>query len=334
MNLLKTFVNKCLSLDRLGEKWCNQIIQGIIEAGRTISYVETYNPSQSDSLHLAIKNSDKKTFMHEFERVVRFALAKLKLKRIKIAFDTTEDLTWCKNTIFLRPSVYDHPLLSWQYLNVSIIDPVFIPLMSIPYTQFDNLDNITIDLLKYISNLPVTVDLALFDRGFYHAHLIDYMNSKRERKPTSYLILVPERNIQKEFIQKTREKNKIFAYYKHTFRYSKDKSTWNPETNIMVRLIDDKVAWCYATNCKPSLWLCKQYPKRWGIETGFRVHDEARIKSKSRNSIIRFFYHIVGMVLIILWKLGKTVKSIVFKRYLKEIQIIYSKLLVGERPPT
>lgn len=88
----------------MGENWNNDLIQSIIEAGRTISYVETLNPSKTDKFHLSIKWSDKGLFMREFEKVVRFAIAKLKLKKVKIAFDTTEDQTWMKDNYNLRPS--------------------------------------------------------------------------------------------------------------------------------------------------------------------------------------------------------------------------------------
>jgi len=296
------------------------VIQSIIEAGRTISYVETYNPSQSDSLHIAIKGSDKKTFMHEYENVIRSAIAKLKLKRVKIAFDTTEDLTWCKDNYNLRPSSYDEHSPTWQYLNVSIVDPYFIPLMSIPYTMLDNLDNLVIDLLKFIKTLPITVDLILFDRGFYHAHLIDYLDGKNRGYSWPYLMLVQERKLQTKLIQQTRNKGLKFSYYKHTFAYSKNKSKWHPLTILMVKIVDEKTAWCYATNKKPSLLLTMEYKKRWNIETGFRIHDEVRVKSKSRNSLIRFYYHLLGMLLIILWRLQNIVKYYVFKRFLKLIE--------------
>jgi len=328
MSIVSTFVNKCLSLNRLGEKWCNKVIQSIIEAGRTISYVETYNPSQSDSLHLAIKGCDNKTFMHEFERVVRFAVAKLKLKRVKIGFDTTEDLTWCKNNYSLRPSVYEHPLMSWQFLNVSIVEPYFIPLMSIPYRQIDDLDNLVIGLLNYIRTLPIIVELILLDRGFYHAHLIDYLDGRKRGYSWPYLMLVPEREIQRTYIQQTRDADLRFASYKHTFKYSRDKSKWHPSTTIMVRIVDEKTAWCYATNQRPSLNLCLEYPKRWNLETGFRTHDEARIKSKSINLLIRFFYHLTGMLLIILWRLQNTINAMVFKRYLKQIEYQFNNLIL------
>lgn len=311
-NVIKTFSNKCLSLSYMGENWNNNLIQSIIEAGRTISYVETLNPSKADKFHLSIKESGKRLFMREFEKVVRFAIAKLKLKKVKLAFDTTEDKTWMKDNHNLRPSSYDKHLPTWQYLSVSIVEPHFIPLMSIPYTMLDNLDNLVIDLLNYIKTLQITVDLILFDRGFYHSHLIDYLESKN----FPYLILVPENKKIKEFIEQTDS----FDFFHHKLNYKKEMSSWKVPVKIIVRRVDEKTCWCYVTNQKPSLLLVKEYSKRWNIETGFRIHDEVRIKSKSRNSLIRFFYHLLGMLIVILWRLQNKVKYFVFKRYLKFLE--------------
>lgn len=319
-NVIRTFSIKCLSLSYMGEDWNNSLIQSIIEAGRTISYVETLNPCKTDKFHLSIKGSDKRLFMREFEKVVRFAIAKLKLKRVKIAFDTTEDLTWMKPNYNLRPSSYEKHLPTWQFLNVSIVEPYFIPLMSIPYTMLNDLDNLVIDFLNYVKTLPIIVDLILFDRGFYHAHLIDYLNGKKRGWSWPYLMLVQERKLQTNLIQQTRDANLMFASYKHTFNYTKEKTEWHPLTTLMVRIVDEDVAWCYATNQKPSLLLVMEYKKRWNIETGFRIHDEARIKSKSKNSLIRFFYHLLGMLLIILWRLQNIIRNYVFKRYLKYVE--------------
>lgn len=330
MSILRTFIDKCLSISRFGKGWCDSLIQGIVEAGRTISYVETTTPSKADTLHLAVKQCDDKTFMHEFEHIVRFAVAKLSLKRVKLGFDTTEDLTWMVDDYNIRPSVYEHSINSWQYLNVSIVEPFHLPLMSIPYRQIDDIDELVIDLLNYIRTLPIIVDLILFDRGFYHAYLIDYLNNIKGGKSYPYLILVPEREAQKDYIQQTRNAKLMFASYKHMFDYKKDKSSWHPSTNIMVRIIDKKTAWCYATNQKPSLLLCTEYPKRWNLETGFRVHDEAKIKSKSKNPLIRFFYHLLGMVLVILWRLCNELdRIIVFKRYLKWLEYQFNNDLRG-----
>ena len=46
----------------------------------------------------------------------------------------------------------------------------------------------------------------------------------------------------------------------------------------------------------------------------FRVHDEARIKTKSKNPVIRLFYFMVSMFLLFLWNFYK--KSVYcFKRF-------------------
>ena len=133
-------------------------------------------------------------------------------------------------------------------------------------------------------------------------------------------MLVQERKHQTKLIQQTRDASMMFASYKHTFDYSKDKSEWHHSTTLMVRIVDEEIAWCYATNQKPSLLLTREYRKRWNIETGFRIHDEARIKSKSKNSLIRFFYHLLGMLLIILWRLQNIIRYYVFKKYLKLLE--------------
>ena len=325
-NVIRTFSNKCLSLSYLGDDWNNDLMRSIIEAGRTISYIKTLNPGKADKFHLSVKGSDKKLFMREFEKIVRFALAKLNLKKVKLAFDTTEDLTWMKNNFNLRPSAYDKHLPTWQYLNVSIVEPYFIPLMSIPYTMFDDLDNLVINLLNYIRTLHFTVELILFDRGFYHAHLIDYLNNEKGEKPFPYLILVPENQKIKSYIEQT----KGFNFFNHEFKYSKNKSNWKPSTTLMVRRVDEKTCWCYSTNQKPSLNLCREYSKRWNIETGFRIHDETRIKSKSRNPLIRFFYHLMGMLLVILWRLQNTIKNYVFKRFLKWLEYQFYPKMIKE----
>jgi len=332
-NILRSFVDKCFSLSRLGKNWLDSLINGIVEAGRTISYVETTTPSRADSLHIAIKECDNKVFMREFEKVVRFAIKKLNLEKVKLAFDTTEDLTWISYSHNIRPSVYEHPIMSWQYLNLSIVEPYFLPLMSVPYRQVDDLDNLVIDLINYVKTLPLIVDLALFDRGFYHARLIDYMNNAKGGKPFPYLMLVPQKQAQKDYVQQTRDANLSFASYKHTFNYKKDKSSWKPLTRIITRIIDEKTAWCYATNKEPSIILCKDYGKRWNIETGFRIHDETKIKSKSKNQKIRFFYHITGMLIVTLWKIQNFIKTIVFKRYLKLLEEHYNHKIEDYYPP-
>ena len=317
------FVNKTLSVLRFGNNWYAQLLGGLVEAGRSNSYFETERPTQSDTLHKHIKYSDKWLFKRCFEECVRKSVKALRLGRVKVALDVTEDPYWGKEGSFnTRAKVHEKSNESWQYINLSIVDPKFIPLMSLPYRQIDDLDNLAIDLLEYLRSLPLQVELVLFDRGFYHWALIDYLNNHRGGKPWPYLILVPKNNSIKEYITKT----KTLGVFTHQGKHSKKRSVWKPKTTIVICKgigKNDKgkpLDWCFATNQKPSLNLVLTYKKRWNIETGFRIHDETRIKSKTSHPLIRYFYHLIGMLLILMWRIHNYVEPYeVFKRYLKNL---------------
>ena len=63
------------------------------------------------------------------------------------------------------------------------------------------------------------------------------------------------------------------------------------------------------------------YMKRWNIETMFRVHDEARIKSKSVNPLIRLFYFTISMLLLFIWNLHSK-KECPFKRFIINLEMM------------
>ncbi len=293
--------------------------QLLVEAGRTLSYVETVDGSKADSLHRRIKLLYDEDLRRAFELLVRKAIRLLKVKRCVLAFDTTKELYWGKNG-FLNVRGVKHERgadEAFEWLVVSMVKPFPLPLMALPYKQGDDLATLTIDLLRYVYSLELRVDLALFDRGFYIGHLIDFL----EANDTNYLILVPENDKVKEYSEQT----KTISSFKHEMHYKKDKSSWKPKTKIVViknvqrngRVFDV----FFSTNLPTSMNLLKIYPKRWQIETNFRVMDEAKIKSKSNFHIIRYFYFMVQLLLHMAWNITKTSLKIriQFKRYLAEL---------------
>jgi hypothetical protein len=320
-------MDKSLSVLRHGKAWFSRLLAGLIEAGRTKSYVETYNPSQSDTFHKAIKEVDAQIFKREFEKAVKSALKALRFGRVKVAIDVTEDPYWGEHGSYnTRAKVHEKSNESWQYINLSIVEPKFIPLMSIPYRQIDNLTKLSIDLLEYLRTLPLRVNLVLFDRGFYIAELIDYLENKKGKRPLPYLIFVPKNEAIKRYIEQT-EKLGIF---RHEMHYKMKKSGWRTKTTIVIckqiwnKRLRKKLDWCFATNQRASLKLVRTYRKRWNIETGFRIQDEVQIKSKSSNPLIRYFYHLLSMLMILVWKISNKIKHYqIFKRFLKLLEISY-----------
>jgi hypothetical protein len=335
--LINTFIDKCISVYRLGKSWFAKLLGAIIEAGRTHSYVETVNPTQSDTLHKEIKNSDISIFKKEYEKAIRIALKLLRLNIVRVAIDVTEEPYWGKEgSVNTRAKIHEKSEESWQYINLSVVQPYFIPLMSLPYRQVDDLDDLSIDLLEYLRTLPIKVNLVLFDRGFYHAHLIDYLENKNGGRPLPYLILVPKNDAMVNYLTKTKGN---MAEYKHQMNYSLKKSVWKPITKIVIfkdiakNSKGEPIDCCFATNQRMSYVLLGLYRKRWNIETGFRIQDEATIRSKSSNPMVRYFYHLLEMIVIVMWRLHNHFEPYeIFKRYLKQLEVHFTELV--NKPPS
>ena len=325
MSIIKTFIDKSISLLHFGNPWMSGLCSDLFEAARTISYVENVG-NKADTLHRYIGWSDERTLKHAYEIQVRDSLKKLGLRDVELAIDGKQDLYYGKNgSINVRQIKPEHGAEeAWEFITLSVVHPISVPLMAIPYRQGDDIAKICIELLEYARSLPIRVRKVLFDRGFYIWHLIDYLESKKNKKPLPYLILVPQNDAIKEFIDKTEGKLGVF---RHSEKYSKGKSTWKPSTTIIVckNAGKDKHGKPYdmvfATNLRPSWSLVIEYKKRWNIETGFRVMEEGKIKTKSNNPLVRLFYFLLRCLLTLVWLLNSIVRRHYnYKSYLRNVE--------------
>lgn len=299
----------------------NKIGYHLVQCAKANSYVETLG-EHADTLHLWIKHSYEEDFKNSFEIQVRKALKYLPTSFAKLAFDITPEPFYGKtrslHIINTKGKKYDG---EFHFLNVCLIlRNRQIPLMAIPLRVGEGAAKKTIDLLKYCQTLFTHIRLAVFDRGFYIAELIDYLESIKIK----YIIYVPERgDIIKDYVEKTEELGK----FTHYLNYKQAKSTWKPKTKIVVCNGIDEFAWIFATNIsfKTRVEYIWYYKKRWQIETNFRVEDESRIKSKSAYYMIRYFYFLVSLLLHLLWIVNKNIKY--YTPYKKYLDIIEHKLL-------
>jgi putative transposase len=270
-----------------------------VEAGALLTYVETVDSSKVDSLHRYIKHFYEEDIRKAFELIVQDMLKKLRIRRCVIAIDTTKELYWGKQAgLNVRQIQHERGAgEAFEWLVVSMVKPVPMTLMALPYRQGADLATLTIDLLKYVKSLKLHIDVALFDRAFYIGHLIDFLEAER----LNYLILVPENERMKFYAEHT----ETVRAFSHVINYDKDKNTWKPRTKIVViknvQKGENVFDVFFATSLATSTGLLRIYPKRWQIETNFRVMDEAKIKSKSNEHIIRYFYFLISMLLHALW---------------------------------
>ena len=128
-----------------------------------------------------------------------------------------------------------------------------------------------------------------------------------------------------------------FGIFRHQMNYAKNKSEWQPSTNIVIcknvgkNKKGEPYDWAFATNLKPSRRLVKEYKRRWNIETGFRIMEEGKIKSKSNNPLVRFFYFLLRALLTLIWVMNNIIRTyMVYKSYLRTVERELKKVLTRE----
>jgi hypothetical protein len=337
MSLLTTFLDKSISLSHLGNAWTSGLCADIFEAARTISYVETIS-DKADTLHKYISFADERALKRGYELQIRCLLKRLNLQKVELAIDGKKDLYYGKQgSINVRGIKAEHGANeAWEYLVISVIHPVKLPLMAIPFPMGSDTAESCIELLEYARSLPIQITKVLFDRQFYIGHLIGYLESRNEKRPIPYLIFVPKNEVVGRFIEFTKGN---FTAYRHEMAYKKEKSSWIAKTTIAICKnagVNEKgepYHWAFATNLKPDYTLIRQYKQRWNIETGFRIMEEGKIKSKSNNPFVRFFYFLLRALLSALWLLSTVLRMpMTFKRYLREIEQ-YLRRFEVRKPP-
>ena len=320
MSLIKRFVNGCIKTFAKLKVKVEKIVSSIVEAARTISYVETVG-NKADTLHRHVKQNSEQDLKRAFEFNTRKAIRRMGLGKAILAVDITHELYYGKNgELNVRQKKFEKGTGEvFAYIVLSVVKPNPLPLMALPYRQGGDITNLVKELLEYAKSLPIQIQCILFDRGFYIGELIDYLSSERIK----YLIFVPQNKAMKRYISQT---NNI-ASFNHEIKYNKRKSSWKVQTRIDI--IKDSVRnyfWCFATNLRQSLYLISKYKHRWQIETDFRVHDEARIKTKSNEPIIRYFYFLTSLILLANWEVNRlSYPTICFKKYLKFVQEKFEK---------
>lgn len=319
MSLIKKFINTCIKTFSKLKVKVEEIVSSIIEAARTISYVETVG-DKADTLHRHVKENTEPDLKRAFEFNTRKSVGKMSLGRCVLAIDPTAELYYGKNGMLnVRQKKFENGTdEAYTYAVLSVVSPRPLPLMALPYRQGDDLTALAKELLEYAMSLPIKIECVLFDRGFYIGDLIDYLSTEKIR----YLIFAPQNKPMKRYISQTTN----IASFNHEIKYNKRKSWWKVQTKVVVIKDNKNYYWCFATNLRQSLYLISKYKQRWQIETDFRVHDEARIKTKSNEPIVRYFYFLTSLVLMANWEVNRlSYPTICFKKYLKQVQEEFEK---------
>lgn len=293
----------------------------LIYAATVNTYLETVG-NRADSIHLAIKDVPVSSVYWEYLKTVELLGERCKLKdrKVILAFDYTDEefygdveTFWIHNWTGERAVTGKFKFLTCAMVN----DSLKIPLFSIPVRIGYNLAKDVTFCLSLIKPIVGSIGLILFDRGFYSKDLM--LTLTRSEYP--YLIFVPKnKKVKSELKAMIDEERKTIHY---DFKVNKDKTNERGSTTLafLKQIFDPKSErnfdWAFATDLEEVDLdhIIQTYKQRWRIETGFRIQDEARIKSKSKDVKIRFFYFVYEQVLQLIWNMIYK-EEVSFKRFL------------------
>ena len=211
----------------------------------------------------------------------------------------------------------------WKFLTCSIVNrdkPPKVPILSIPTPIGYDMAKQVAHMVHLVRPLVQGIRLALFDRGFYGRPLMKMLDDL----DVPYLIFVPRtKQVGRELDAMQAEAKKTVRY---EFSYERDKTTHRGQTNLALlkQVFDPRrrkpFDWAFATNVDDFdlETIVPQYKGRWRIETGFRVQDQASVRSSSKRVEVRYFYFAFEQALQFAW--GALYKDEVpYKRLVQEL---------------
>ena len=310
LKMIKKFINNSLDLsDDKFEITGYELLSPLLNAVAYNTYVETIG-NKADTLYLRCKESLISTMIYSYLNYIKGVSNKFKLneKEVVLAFDYTEEDFYGDVQGFdihgwtRKDAVTGH----FKFITCSIISddiPEKIPLISVPIRLGHYKSSVILHCLSLIKDYIGKINLILFDRGFYDKDLMYELTKSNY----PYLIFVPQHKDKKEILYPMKIGEQVAIY--NDFKVNKNQSKYAGE-NILIFLkqiydprSEKNYDWVFATNIEEILLnnIIITYKKRWRIETQFRVQDEAKIKCKSKDMKVRFFFFLFEQMLQTIW---------------------------------
>lgn len=306
-DVMRIFIDNSLglSLNEKNKVTAKELAAVLICASSHKTYVETVS-DKADTLNRHIKNSiigmPKYAY---FGQIKRFAKTKgWADKTVILAIDYTDEDFYGEVQGFDihgwtgKDGIKGH----FKFLTCSIVSdeiPEKIPLLSVPIKLGHYKSSVVNEMLTQVLPLFKKVNLVLFDRGFYDNDLMFELKNAS----FNYLIFLPKQKDKKEILYSLDEGDHISIENEFVVRKNKTKYI---DENYLVFLkqiysikAEECYDWVFATNVEDVALgnIITTYKKRWRIETGFRVQDDATIKCKSSDMQIRYQYFLFSQLL-------------------------------------
>lgn len=325
---VESFLNKNLSFAP-NCKWKSEdfanLIQTAISANTYMETIKVEGLPDPDTVHRKIHELNVDDIRKEFKASTKKIILQLKGKPVILIVDDTHEAFFGKTeSVWINGYKYKKGCVgSYKFLAFSVLcegKRYFVDV--VPLKKKSNKNKIISSILKKIKKL-LKIEAVLMDRGFCSSEIMDIL----EENGLKYIMLVPKKG---DKLKKKIEKTVFYKKTTHTFYEGKENEKEFRIVIVKEKRIDKTIDWVFATNVNFTdvIKYIKIYKKRWNIETGFRVCDEALIKTKSVDISVRFLFFIFEIYLYNVWKFFEI--SIPFKRFLFAcfVAVIYKRIFV------
>ncbi len=219
-----------------------------------------------------------------------------------------------------------------------------------PVKQLDEKADVVEELVREAGKRQFRPRLLLLDRGFFTAQVINRLNRLRAK----FIIPATQYDTVKEAVLRY---SRGLGDQVSTFTLGKREAAAVFTLAIYPKPIDVEEAkrrrmetadryLAFATNLPVSevrellATIPREYRKRWGIETGYRVQKTVRARTTSRCYVVRLVYQMLAVVLYNLWQLVNIMLStwleIPFIKPLIKLSTVtrlFNMLLLGSYEP-
>lgn len=280
--------------------WHEAYLYPILEAVRSLAHVENTG-NKADSLHRRIEQSYEEGLQEAYSS---FIMHHIKLRRFSsalISVDfTDEDFYGGESSLWIIPWTGENGVLGkYRFAVMSMVNKESkkkLPLLAIPvHLGMDKADMVKL-FLNFAHKLFSVITAVLLDAGFYVGEVVQVLQEER------YVIRAPHNEKVKKFIEQTEKE----AEYEDCIGWNADKTKKKVKTKYIiirnVKLRNNLVDCSFITDMslKPIEYVAL-YRYRWQIETNFRMEDYVRIKSRSKITVVRYFYFLIQLLLHALW---------------------------------
>jgi hypothetical protein len=324
---LKHFINNSIGVEDNSNSVSGfYLVPPLIESSAYNTYVETVC-NKADTLYLRLREGLTEMTTYSYLDYIKRLSEKFgwKNKEFILAFDYTDEEFygdvqgldihgWKKSSAITG---------KFKFLTCSIISDDItqkIPLLSLPIQIGHYKSYVISHMLTLLKPHIGKVKLLLFDRGFYDKDLMYELIQLKY----PFLIFVPKGKDKKEILFPMEEGEQFTVLWDNDVKKDKTKYHFEYYLTFMKQIYSKRLNvsfdWVFATNIDTISLdeIIKTYRKRWRIETGFRVQDEARIKCKSKEMKIRYFFFMFEQMLQTQWVCFYK-EEVSFKRFLIEM---------------